>query len=370
MNSNDLKYRLTLLAATLEATTDGILVVDHHTRRIHQFNQRFLKLWNIPHALAERRDDNELINFVLNQLENPEQFVNLVNELYQNPLQESFDRLNFKDGRAFDRHSRAIIIDDTPKGRVWYFRDITEQLHLQKQLEEQRLKTTHSSRMAALGEMAAGIAHEINNPLSIIVARTWQLKVLIKKTPIEIENVAAALNIIENTAEKIAGIIKGMRSISRDAETDPFIPQDLNSIIQETLIFCRERFKVNDVDLVTEIPSKGITISCHPSQISQILLNLLNNAFDAVTTLPEKWVSLQVKEEERHVKIMVTDSGHGIPDELKTKLAQPFFTTKPLGKGTGLGLSISLVIADAHHGEIYLDTNCKNTRFVLKLPKI
>lgn len=238
MNSNDEKYRLTLLAATLEATNDGVLVVDHETRKIQQYNKRFLQLWNIPEDLASRGDDNELINYVLNQLENPEQFVNLVTDLYLHPLKTSMDRLHFKDGRIFDRYSNALIIDDQVKGRVWFFRDMTTQINLQRQLEDHRIKTTHSSRMAALGEMAAGIAHEINNPLSIIVARIWHIKALIRKGGmVEFDKINSNLDIIENTAEHISTIVKGMRSISRDSAKDPFIIKDLAIIIEETLVF-------------------------------------------------------------------------------------------------------------------------------------
>jgi signal transduction histidine kinase len=112
-----------------------------------------------------------------------------------------------------------------------------------------------------------------------------------------------------------------------------------------------------------------LTIECRPTEISQILLNLLNNAFDAVFSLSEKWVELQVEELPDEIRIQVTDSGSGISKGIREKLMQPFFTTKEPGKGTGLGLSISNRIALKHHGKIYLDESCKNTRFVLVLPK-
>lgn len=121
---------------------------------------------------------------------------------------------------------------------------------------------------------------------------------------------------------------------------------------------------------MVELPHHEIKISCHPAQISQIILNLLNNSFDAVSVLEEKWVRLVVKENKNDVEIQVTDSGKGIPYEYQSKLTQPFFTTKASGKGTGLGLSISQVIAEAHHGELYLDKESKNTRFIVKLPTL
>ena len=100
-----------------------------------------------------------------------------------------------------------------------------------------------------------------------------------------------------------------------------------------------------------------------------MLLNLLNNAFDAVQALPEKWVRVMVSEEGDSVNISVTDSGRGIPREIADKAMQPFFTTKPVGKGTGLGLSISNAIVEAHHGRLWIDSRGPNTRIILSLSR-
>ena len=110
-------------------------------------------------------------------------------------------------------------------------------------------------------------------------------------------------------------------------------------------------------------------IPCQRTQISHVLLNLLNNAFDAVQSLSKKWVRILVSEELQFINISVMDSGRGIPREIAEKAMHPFFTTKPLGKGTGLGLSISKAIAEAHHGRLSIDPRGPNTRVVLTLPK-
>jgi C4-dicarboxylate-specific signal transduction histidine kinase len=111
------------------------------------------------------------------------------------------------------------------------------------------------------------------------------------------------------------------------------------------------------------------SIECRESQISQVLLNLLSNAHDAVQGTEKAWIALSVKELGEHFEISVTDSGHGIPESIAQKVMKPFFTTKPLGKGTGLGLSISSNIMIDHHGELRVDTTSANTRFVMTLPK-
>ena len=157
-------FQLALLEATLNASKDGILVVDHTTRKVRQINRNFLEIWRIPTELAESKDDNALIGYVLSLLKEPDQFLALVIELYSNPERKSFDLLNFKDGRTVERHSEPLIMKNQVLGRVWFFRDITERLNTEIQLLQ-------TSRLASLGEMSGGIAHEINNPLTVILGR-------------------------------------------------------------------------------------------------------------------------------------------------------------------------------------------------------
>jgi PAS domain S-box-containing protein len=123
----------------LESTTDGILLVDNNGK-IEDYNKKFLKMWNIPVSLADTREDDKLINFVLDQLLSPDDFVNKVKYLYAHPKEESFDILEFKDGRIFERYSRPQVLDDMIIGRIWSFRDITEQKTALRELDDNVLK--------------------------------------------------------------------------------------------------------------------------------------------------------------------------------------------------------------------------------------
>lgn len=245
--------------------------------------------------------------------------------------------------------------------------DITKLKETEKLMEEEQL--VNSSKMAALGEMASGIAHEVNNPLSIIIMKIAQLRRKFEESSLTEEELNDGLIKVAFTAQRIGNVVKGLSAISRNAEFDPMKKVSIASVIEDTLQLCRERFKANLIDLEADVENiREIEIEAKAPQIMQVLLNLLNNAFDAVSPLPEKWINLKAKINHDYVEIHITDSGKGIPDPLLGKIMQPFFTTKDPGKGTGLGLSISKGIIEEHQGHIYYKRNSPNTCFVIELP--
>jgi C4-dicarboxylate-specific signal transduction histidine kinase len=225
------------------------------------------------------------------------------------------------------------------------------------------------AKLSALGEMAGGIAHEINNPLAIIVGRISQVRRKVETGKIETQSLVESLTKVEDTAMRIAKIIKGLRSFSRDAGKDPMEKMKIPSVVEDALELCRERFRNHNIELRVSLgDSQEIYALGRPTQITQVLVNLLGNAFDATEGLPEKWVALDLIRSGKNVQLRVTDSGKGIPLEVAEKIMQPFFTTKPVGKGTGLGLSISKGIIEEHHGRLFYDSSSPNTRFVIELP--
>jgi len=236
-------------------------------------------------------------------------------------------------------------------------------------LQEAQKSLVEASRLAALGEMAAGVAHEINNPLSIIHGLANQLKVEVGRIPMNQSKALEKSEKIEQTSMRIAKIVSGLRAFSRDATLDPFSHEPVAKIIQDVLSICKERFRVNDVDLrVGSIP-ENLTLHCSSVQIGQVLLNLLGNSYDAIQGRTEKWVSLEVNDSPDCVEFIVTDAGEGVAGAVTQRMFQPFFTTKEVGKGTGLGLSISKGIIEKHKGVLAYDEKSKNTCFKFSLPK-
>lgn len=245
--------------------------------------------------------------------------------------------------------------------------DVTERIKIQNTIESEQRKLAHTSKMASLGEMAAGIAHEINNPLAIILGKSGQLKRHIEDGDIEAEYFMKNLTKIESTVERIDKIVKGLRAFSRNSEKDPMESVPISQLIEDALTLSADRFRDLEVKLIVNpIDEKVI---CRFTEILQVLFNLLSNALDAVDHLSDKWVKIEVqKKDSDYVKVSVIDSGSGISKKSAEKIMQPFFTTKDAGKGTGLGLSISKRIIEDHGGIFGFDLSNKNTKFYFTLP--
>ena len=232
-------------------------------------------------------------------------------------------------------------------------------------LIETQASLVQTSKMAAVGTMASGIAHEINNPLTVIVGMTHEILRVQQKSGAEPSQIEKSEKILKMTT-RISQIVKGLKNLARKADQD--YPEEwlVRELIDDALGICRSQLESEGIELRLAIAEASIM--CRPSQISQVVLNLINNAHDAVDPLQEKWIEVSAVERQGIVEISVTDSGKGIAPDIADKLMNPFFTTKAPGRGTGLGLSISSSIVQAHGGELKLDTCARNTRFVITLP--
>ena len=230
--------------------------------------------------------------------------------------------------------------------------------------KESDIKFNQTAKLTALGEMAGGIAHEINNPLSILKGFVDLMQKKINQGQFiqaEFENY---LQKSSSTINRISRVVRAMKKISRDSSQDPLEDTSLNLLIEDARDFMAEKFKSREIDFIVNLPREDVIVSCRTVEISQVLLNLLNNSFQAIDE--KGWVRIDVIIEPR-IRIIITDSGPGIASELQDKIFQPFFTTKDVGLGTGLGLSISRKMIEGHNGTLRLNPEAKNTQFIIEL---
>jgi PAS domain S-box-containing protein len=270
-------------------------------------------------------------------------------------------------------HTKKIPVLDqngVPKFLLGVSEDITELKAAQKAIAENQAIILAEARMASLGAIAGGLAHEINNPLGIIQLEAGLLKMRALDEGFTPHLITKSAERIENTAHRIAKVVKGLKFFSGDSEPGVFRRATLLSVFDISLGLCQQKFKSLGVDLQIEEISPAIELDCLPVEISQVIYNVLNNAFDAALSSEKKWVKVKILDSLDDVEISFIDSGAGLSNAARERLFLPFFTTKEIGKGMGLGLSISKGIVEKHRGILFLDSRSENTCFVLRLPKV
>lgn len=229
-----------------------------------------------------------------------------------------------------------------------------------------------AGKLASVGELAAGIAHEINNPIAIMVEEAgWIEDLLVEEEFSETENLeefGRALSQIRTQGERCKEITHKLLSFAR--RTDPRVKDvQLNDLIEEIVSISEQRSKFSNVKIAMNLASGLPMVSASPSEVQQVLLNLINNAIDAIGT-GGGTVEVTSRTENDNVVVDVADTGQGIPRAIIARIFDPFFTTKPVGKGTGLGLSICFGIIKKMGGEISVNSSVGiGTTFHVRLPQ-
>lgn len=256
------------------------------------------------------------------------------------------------------------------KHLLMVLKDLTREKNLEELVSRHEARILACSKMSSLGEMSSAIAHEINNPLAIIHAKAGQICRMASRGNLSIPEVRAISEKIRETAMRISRIVRSLSFIARESDGDPFLPVPLRQIVEDTLELCQDRFRFRGVHLEMDPIPEGLTLECRGVQLCQVLVNLLNNACDAIGQLIDSRIHLGISDQGETVRISVTDSGSGIPPEIRQRIFEPFFTTKGIGKGTGIGLSVARDLVEAHQGTLRLDNDSPHTRFIMEIPKL
>ncbi len=270
-------------------------------------------------------------------------------------------------GTIFLRTRKMPLTNDRSRSHQYLLcicDDITDRKLTHEALELERVKSVRNAKLASLGEMSAGIAHEINNPLGIISGYIRLLKRFSAGDCKALER----LNEMDKASNRISKIVNGLRKFSRSSD-EPIeremvqLKQILTEVQTLTHGKANQHLTVVDLDCRTEA-----SVLCGEIELEQVFVNRINNAIDAVQGLKERWVKVSGFERDGQVIVQVRDSGAGIPQKVREKLFHPFFTTKPVGRGTGLGLSIVKGILDEHTATIEVLCSDPHTCFEVRFP--
>jgi PAS domain S-box-containing protein len=249
----------------------------------------------------------------------------------------------------------------TPDGEAAGLEGIAKDITHRKKMEEQLLQ---AERLASLGELSAGVAHEVNNPLGMILGYT---QLLLRTEAKDTQNYDD-LKIIEKHARNCKAIVEDLLNFARSSETQKGV-LNVNDLIHEVISVVDHQFKLDNITIETALDTSIPTLYADGEKLKQVFMNLLVNAKQAIEVQGKIQILTAHDSSRNELTVTVVDTGSGIPPEVQEKIFDPFFTTKPTGQGTGLGLSVSYGIIKDHHGEIFVQsTPGKGSTFTITLP--
>lgn len=266
----------------------------------------------------------------------------------------------------FSRVSRGDLEHNLELSRVDEFKQLQDEFNIM--IENLRV-AKNQFQLATIGAVSADIAHDISNPLTIIVFHVDRLIKSYQDLQFQFqrEDFLKTMDKVKKSVNRVEKIVASIKTLARKSSPTDFQKINVFQLIEESYFFVELKVKQKGVTFQLESLDKNLHTNGNPTQLSQVLVNLISNAVDAIENLDEKWIHVQVKDLNQTIEISITDSGKGIPDKIRQTLFKVGLTTKEQGKGTGLGLMMAKQIIETHLGEIYVE-NFHHTRFVIHLP--
>lgn len=359
----DLSDTKAFLENLIDAVPDPIFVKN----RKHQWifaNQEFSKLLGVPKEKIYGKSDGDFFEQgMVNTYWKYDEQVFSTGEPSEN---EETVRNSKGETREILTKKSLIPQQGAEPSLVGIIRDITEIKKIQKSFMDQ-------SKLASLGEVSAGMAHEINNPLSIVSGKMMLLKSQIDRgQAIDQTRLIQTCDAVLKNCQRIEKIVKALNSFSRNSERDPLEEVPIFEIVEELREMISDRLQKLDIqfEILYSHPDLRLSnVRARQSEIMQVLINLINNSIDAVRADKKRWIKVSISINNENFLIDVMDSGQGIKNEIADRMMEFFFTTKPAGHGTGLGLSLAKQIIQSHGGKLSYLTGLPNTTFRIELPK-
>lgn len=366
--ATELDNSVSLLKATFESTEDGLLVVDS-SGKIVQHNQKFIEMWRIPDDIMLTGEDTVALEYVKNELIYPQSFLENVKNLYSDPDLTSFDLLEFRDGRYFERYSQPQKISGKSVGRVWSFRDITNRKQAEADLIAAKEKAEESDRLKTA--FLHNVSHEIRTPMNAIIG----FSTLLNEPDVTEEERHQYVDIIFKSGAQLLSIINDIVDIANvesgqaKAKLTEF---NLNSMLRSL----NEQFSINgklnnvSINLTTTLPDEDSIITTDNTKLVQILSNLINNAIKFTS---DGRIDFGYVVKGNFWEFSVQDTGIGISSEYHSRIFERFFqvgssASRRFG-GTGLGLSICKGYVELLGGTISVESSeGKGTIFKFTLP--
>ncbi len=365
-----LQHAISLLTATLESTADGILVIDRQGKVVG-FNRKFAELWRIPDALLASGEDERLLSFVLEQLADPQAFLDRVQQLYREPAAESSETLYFKDGRVFERYSKPQLLGDEIVGRVWSFRDVTTRVqaqekrdHLVAELEE----ASHRLEMAnrELNDFAHVVSHDLKAPLrGIRTVADWIATDCADQLSPEARE---QLGLLCQRTDRMQGLIDGILQYSRVGRVpEERVRIDLKELVAQVLDMLAPPANV-EITITDELP----VVELERTRVFQVFQNLLSNALKYLDK-PVGHIAIGCRDDGPCWTFRVADNGPGIDEKYHEKIFELFQTLARShdGQSTGIGLTLVKKIVEFYGGEVWVESVAgKGSTFFFTLPKM
>ena len=366
--SAELDNSVSLLKAAFESTEDGLLVVDASGKTV-QYNQKFTDMWNIPRKILLTGEDNKLLDYVKSELVNPETFLDKIKQLYSKPDETSFDLLEFRDKRYFERYSQPQKINGISVGRVWSFRDITKRKRTEADLISAKEKAEESDRLKTA--FLHNVSHEIRTPMNAIIG----FSTLLNEPDLSEEERRQYIDIIFQSGSQLLSIINDIVDIANVESGQAKVNLtefNLNSKLKKL----NEQFSIigkqNNIKIILSmsLPDDASVINTDSTKLIQILSNLISNS---VKFTKNGQIDFGYVLKDEFLEFFVIDTGIGIASEYHSRIFDRFFqidnTVSRQYSGTGLGLSICKGYVDILGGVIKVESESgKGTKFLFTIP--